>query len=46
MDLGCVNGGLWIVEWLWVVGASGGGWGFGFANCSSDQMIGLWCFFW
>ena len=36
MDLGCINGGLWTVEM--VVGGSGGGWGFGFAYCSSESL--------
>ena len=35
MDLGCVNGGLWTMEV--VVGGSEGGWGFGFAYCSSES---------
>ena len=47
MDLGCVNGGLWIVEV--VVGSNGGGWGFRFAYCSSesldDQFVVFFFFF-
>ena len=47
MDLGCVNGGLWIVEV--VVGGSGGGWGCGFAYCSlessDDQFVVFFFFF-